>query len=89
MSDNEAISLKTMPTITGMTNDEGKKSQEVASTAFHFHFEQICISRKEILICDTKLMKMNKIDNKSIVVLKNSTNRTIFGTIFMREISIS
>lgn len=67
---------------------KGKKSQKVASTAFHFHFEQIYISRKEILICDTKLIKMNKIVNKSIVVLKNSTNRTIFGTIFMREISI-
>lgn len=89
MSDNEDISLKTNAYYNRNDQWWRGKSQEVASTAFHFHFEQICISRKEILICDTKLMKMNKIDNKSIVVLKNSTNRTIFGTIFMREISIS
>lgn len=43
---------------------KGKKSQKVTSSAFHFHFEQFYIIRKEILICDTKMIKMNKIENK-------------------------
>lgn len=54
---------------------KGKKSQKVAGSAFNFHFEQICIIRKEILICNTKLIKMKKTDNKSIILKKVQTRQ--------------